>query len=110
MSLDTSQLTTDMINAIKGVLSDKWPKIKEYGETESKKLAESFAMIEKLKLKNEIDDEEARLQFKIQKNASRTVQLTNEGLGVLAAEEAINAAMKVVKDTVNSALGFTLIK
>jgi len=67
-------------------------------------------MIEKLKLKNEIDDEEARLQFKIQKNASRTVLLTIEGLGVLAAEEAINAAMKVVKDTVNSALGFTLIK
>lgn len=109
MSLDTNQLATDMINAMKGVLQDKWPKIKEYGEAESRKLAESFAMVEKLKLLNEIDEDEARLHFTIQKNASRTVLLTIEGLGVLAAEGAINAALNVVQDTVNTALGFTLI-
>ena len=110
MSLDTSQLAKDMMNAIQGVLSEKWPKIKDYGEAESKKLADAIAKVEKLKLQHKIDDEEARLQFNIQKNASRTVLLTIEGLGEIAAEEAINAAMNVVKDTVNTALGFTLIK
>ena len=109
MSLNTEQLVTDMVAAMKNVLDDKWPKIKVYGEAEAKKLAESFAMVEKLKLLNEIDEDEARLHFTIQKNASRTVLLTVEGLGVLAAEQAINAALNVVKDTVNTALGYPLI-
>ena len=109
MSLDTTQLAADMIGAMQGVLKEKWPKIKEYGEAEARKLAESFAMIERLKLLNEIDEDEARLHFTIQKNASRTVLLTIEGLGVLAAEQAINAALNVVKDAVNTALDFILI-
>ena len=109
MSLDTNQLASEMIGAMQAVLQDKWPKIKEYGEAESRKLAESFAMVEKLRLLNEIDEDEAVLHFTIQKNASRTVLLTIEGLGVLAAESAINAALDVVKDSVNTTLGFILI-
>ena len=66
-------------------------------------------MVEKLKLLGQIDEEEAELQFNIQKNASRTVLLTIEGLGILAVEQAINAALDVVSDTVNTALGFNLI-
>jgi hypothetical protein len=37
------------------------------------------------------------------------VLLTVEGLGLLAVEQAINAALRVVKDTVNTALGFVLV-
>jgi hypothetical protein len=37
------------------------------------------------------------------------VLLTLEGLGLLAVEAAINAALKVVSDTVNSAIGFALL-
>jgi len=109
MSLNAAKLATDMVGAMQGVLGNKWPEIKEYGEAESKKLAESFVMVQKLKLANNLDEEEARLHFNIQKNASRTVLLTIEGLGVLAADQAINAALDVVKDAVNTALGFTLV-
>jgi hypothetical protein len=35
--------------------------------------------------------------------------LTLEGLGVLAVEAAINAALSVVKETVNGALDFALL-
>ena len=47
--------------------------------------------------------------MEIQKNASRTVLLTIEGLGLLAVEAAINAALNVVKDAVNTGIGFTLL-
>ncbi len=109
MSLKTSQLTQDMLAAFQGVLVKKWPEIKEYAETEAKKMAQSFAMIEVLSVSGKINAEQAALHLEIQKNATRTVFLTLEGLGILAAEAAINAALNVVKESVNTALGFVLI-
>lgn len=109
MSINAEELAGNMLSAMQGVLSEKWPSIKEYGKSEAQKLAQSFVMIEALKASGQIDDEEAALHFSIQKNASRTVFLAIEGLGVLAVEQAINAALNVVKDTVNTAVGFTLI-
>lgn len=109
MSINAGELAGNMLNAMQGVLSEKWPEIKEYAESEAKKLAQSLVMIEALKVANKIDADEAALHLSIQKNASRMVLLTIKGLGVLAVEQALNAALDVVKDTVNTALGFTLI-
>jgi len=109
MSLNVSELATKMLDAAKGVLSEKWPEIQDYAETETKKLAESLVMIEKLKLAGRINEEQAKLHFDIQKNAARTVLLTVEGLGILAVEQALNAASAVVKDAVNTAVGFHLL-
>lgn len=109
MSLDTSQLTQEMLAAFQGVLAKKWPEIKEYAETEAKKLAQSLAMIELLSVSGKINAAQASLHLEIQKNATRMVFLTLEGLGMLAAEAAINAALNVVKESVNKALGFALI-
>ncbi len=109
MSIDERELASAMFEAFKGKLTEKWPEVKDYAEAESKKLAESLAMIEKLKLAGEINEEQAKLHLEIQKNATRTVLLTIEGLGIIAVEQAINAAMSVLKEAVNTALGFTLI-
>lgn len=109
MSLNASELATKMLDAAKGVLSEKWPEIQDYAEGETKKLAQSLVMIEKLKLAGKISEEQAKLHFDIQKNAARTVLLTIEGLGILTVERALNAASAVVKDAVNTALGFALL-
>jgi hypothetical protein len=109
MSLDVGDLASKMLEAFKGKLSNKWPDVKYYAETESKKLAENFVMIEKLKLTGEITEEQARLHHKIQRNASRSVLLIVEGLGLVAVEQAVNAAMEVLKETVNGALDFALL-
>ena len=45
----------------------------------------------------------------IQKNAIQMVLLAIEGIGILAVENAINAAISVVQDTVNKALGWTIL-
>ena len=109
MSLDVADLASKMFEAFKGKLSDKWPDVKDYAEAESKKLAENFVLIEKLKLTGKITEEQAKLHHEIQRNASRTVLLTVEGLGLIAVEVAVNAAMDVLKETVNGALDFTLL-
>lgn len=109
MSLDVAALAGNMVGAFRTQLVDKWPEIKTYGESEMKKLAQTLVMIEQLKLSGEITAEQARLHLQIQKNAIRAVMLAIEGLGLLALEAAINAALNVVKSTVNTALGFVLI-
>ncbi|MDP1895493.1 MAG: hypothetical protein Q8K87_15345 [Hydrogenophaga sp.] len=109
MTLSASQLGKDILTALKGSLKEKWPDIKEYGEAESKKLAQALVMVEALKISGKINEEQAALHLEIQKNASRTVLLTIEGLGILAVEAALNAALNVVRDAVNTALGFALL-
>jgi len=109
MALNASLLSKDILAALKGALTEKWPEIKEYGAAESKKLAQALVMIESLKAAGRINEEQAALHLEIQKNASRTVLLTIEGLGILAVEAALNAALNVVKDAVNSAIGFALL-
>lgn len=109
MSLNASQLSKEILGAFKGVLTKKWPDIREYGEAESKKLAQTLIMIEALMASGKINEEQASLHLEIQKNATRTVLLTLEGLGILAVEAAINAALGVVRGAVNTAIGFALL-
>jgi len=109
MSLDIAQLAKDMSAAFVGSLKGSVPDIESYADGEAQKFAHSLAMIEQLLLNGTIDQDEAALHLQIQKNASRTVFLTINGLGILAVEAAINAALAVVQSTVNTALGFALI-
>jgi hypothetical protein len=109
MSLNVSQLRRAMVNAAKDELGDKWPEIKVYAESEAKKIAETIKMIAKLTKDGDISISAARLHLNIQKNAARTVLLTVEGLGLLAVEAAVNAAVRAIRETVNTALGFALI-
>jgi hypothetical protein len=108
MAFDPSELAERMIKAFQTSLTENWPEVKAYAEAEAKKMAESLVMIEKLILTGQINEEQAKFHFQIQQNATRMVLLTIEGLGIIAVEQAINAALDVLKDTVNTSLDFTL--
>lgn len=109
MALELTKLVTDMLSAARGVFEEKWPDVKDYAEAEFKKIGECLLMIESLKLQGKITEEQARLHLEIQKNSARTVLLTLEGLHILLVEEAINAALKIIRDAVNTALGWRLV-
>jgi hypothetical protein len=109
MSLNASDLAAQMLTAFRGSFSKNWPEIKTYAQAESKKLAENFLMIEALVLSGEINATQAKLHHDIQRNATRSVLLAIEGLGLIAVEEAINAAMDVLKESINTALKFPLL-
>ena len=109
MAIDVAELAKTMLQASRGKLKKHWPSIKEYAAAEAHKTAETFAMIEKLRAAGQISPAEARLLLDMQRNAAKAVLLTVEGLGLLAAEGAINAAVKAVRTPVNRALGFELL-
>lgn len=109
MALDVEGLAKAMLGAAKGKLKKQWPVIKEYAAAEARKTAETLALIERLRLTGEISTKEAKLLLDMQRNSAKAVLLTVEGLGLLAAESAINAAVGAVRMTVNRAVGFALI-
>ncbi|EMP56423.1 hypothetical protein MSNKSG1_05733 [Marinobacter santoriniensis NKSG1] len=108
-NIDVHQILPGMIAAAKGVFDEKWPIIKDYAEAELEKLARTLAQIEALKLSGQISDAEASMLFEMQKNTARAVMLTLQGMSLLLVEGAINAALAAVKDTINTALGFTFL-
>lgn len=107
-NINVQAVSIKMINAAKGVFDQKWPTVQGFAEAEFDKLARTFEQIVKLKISNQISEGEASVLFQMQKNTARCVMLTLEGMSLLLVEGAINAALAVVKDTVNTATGFVL--
>lgn len=109
MGLKVSELVKQMLGAAKSELDDKWPDVRQYAQAEAKKLAGTIVMIEKLKVSGKIQKNQAKILLDMQKNTSRVILLTIEGLSLLAAEAAINAAIKSIRDSVNASIGWKLI-
>jgi hypothetical protein len=109
MALDIGALAQSILGAFRGVLDQKWPTIKDYASGEATKLAHTLAQIETLKATNQISEAEASVLLQMQKNSTRSVLLTVEGMGLLLVEQAINAALDAVRGAVNTALGFALL-
>lgn len=104
-----AELSTSMVQAAKGSLAKDWRKVRGFAEPELKKLATSLQDIVRMTATGEITELEARSLLEIHKNTTRTVLLTVEGLGLLAVENAINAALGAVREAVNGAAGLVLI-
>ncbi len=109
MSIDVADTAAKILEAFKGQLTKKWPEVKDYARTEANNLAETLVNIEKQKSTGEMTDEQAKLELQIQKNACRTVFLAIKGLETIAVEQAINAALGILKESINTALKFPLI-
>ncbi len=106
---DFTTLLPDMLEAARNSLTSHWKDAAPYAEKEMKAFTENIKLIGKLKLEGKISLEQAKLHIDIQKNSMRTVLLTIEGLGILAVEAAINAAIDVVRSAVNKAIGWTIL-
>jgi len=109
MSLDTSALVKDMLSAAKDNLGKFWKQAKPFAENETLNMANKLLLIEKLKLEGKISKEEALLHIEIQKSAFRTVLLSIKGLGLIAVEGTINAALGAIAKVVNKAVGWGLL-
>lgn len=108
-NIDYNKLLNDMLQEASKILTGYWDETKPYAEKEFKAFLENISLIEKLKLEGKISEERAKLHISMQKNAIRMVLLTIEGLGAIAVENALNAALGIVRDTINTAIGWTLL-
>lgn len=108
-AIDFDALLKSMIGAAKEKLVEHWTDAKPYAEKELKSFTENIKLIAALQLQGKITEEKAKLYLEIQKSSMRIVLLTIEGLGILAVEAAINAAIDVIRSTVNTALGWSVL-
>jgi hypothetical protein len=95
--------------AAKDSLGKDFKKVKAFLKAETTKLAITLKMITEGVINGEITEEEARIHLNMQKTATRSVLTAAEGMSILAAENAINSAMNIVKSAVNSKIGFPLL-
>lgn len=107
--LNWDQLVQDMLGAVKPVLQKHYQEAEPYAQAEFKKIGEAVTLVIKLKALGQITMDRAALHMKMQTNAAKTVLLAIEGIGLIAAEEAINAALAAVKNTVNTAIGWIIL-
>ncbi len=108
-TIDVAKLVKDMLAAAQSILKEKWPDARDYAESEFNKIGDSILFIERQRALGLMSEERAKSHLRIQKNATEIVLLAIEGLGILAVEAAINAALAIIRDTVNKALGFALL-
>ena len=105
MKLDVDALLKTMLNAAAGQLKKRGPLARDYAKNEFRKILDEAVHLGELKAAGKITEDEARFLMELQRNAARSVLLTIEGLGILAVEAAINAALAAVREAVNAAIG-----
>jgi len=109
MAPKASEILASMTTAARNSLAQDWPKAKDYAESELKRLAQSLADIAGLAASGKVNSQQARSLVQIHKNTTMMVLLTIEGLGIIAVENAINAALAAARDTVNTAAGLKIL-
>jgi hypothetical protein len=109
MALNVESLVGSIVQAVKPVLAKHWSEVEPYAKTEAQKMAHALANITQLVASKSIDEGQAKALLDMQKHASQAVLLTIEGIGLIAAQNAINAALGAVKGVVNGAIGFPLL-
>ena len=112
--MSNGEITADnlgdkIFDASKSEFGAKFGLVKKYLKTESEKLAITLRMIIEGRATGEVTEEEAKILLNMQKLAAKAVLTAAEGMSLLAVESAINAALAVVKDFVNSKVGFPLL-
>src|SRR5690349_1247897 len=109
MALNFDTLLNQMVDAAKESLGKHWKDIKDTAIISFKTLTLNLVEIEKMRADKTITEEKARLLVGMQKDAVKIALATEKGLSLLAAEAALNAAIDVVRDTVNKAIGFAVL-
>ncbi len=103
-TLDYNALAQDMLSAIKDVAVDNFDDIKELAEDELEDFAKRTAILSQKVLEGKINQEQAQAILRIRRNAVETVLLSIAGISVLTAQEALNAAISVLKQALSTAI------
>ena len=107
--IDTTSLVQNMLAAVKQVLQLHWNDVRPFAETEMQKLAATAVQIETGQADGTINKAQAEILLSMQANASQAVLTAVETVGMIAAQDAINAAIQVLTDAVNKAVGFAIL-
>ncbi len=107
MSLDAAALGEQMVGAGAAAFGTHWDTAKDFAEAEFKTLAVRLETIGQ-QVARGLDHDLAKILFESQKRTAVQIIAGTTALTVLAVEAAINAVLDVIRDTVNTTLGFAL--
>lgn len=107
--IDIKELASEMLSASKDVLKKEWKQVAPIAEIHIKTIIHNLEQIAELKLNKKITEEQAKLHLTIQKESFKTILLSFEGIGIITAEKAINAALNVIRTFVNRTIGWRLL-
>lgn len=107
--MTTEALSEEMAGAARSIFKEQWPFMEAFAVPEFNKLALTILQIRDLIASEQVGENEALVILEMQKNAARGVMMSREGSGLLKVEQAINSGLGMVKNSVNTALGFPLI-
>ena len=108
-NINIEELAKQMLEAAKNVFDEKWPEVKKFAESESKKFISNMAEIALWKANNEITEDEAKSLANLHKRSMKMVFTALEGISLAMAEKAINAAIDMIRKAVNTAIGWAIL-
>jgi len=109
MALDVDQIFTDMLAAGAASFGASWKKAETFATHEFEIIALRLVQIAKAAAALEFDQETARLLVAMQINNSASLIASMTTLILKAVQDAINAAIAVVRQAINNAAGFVLL-
>ncbi len=105
MSVNADEIYNKIINAAEGAFKDGWQAVKIYAPAEFKKMSVQLAEIAENVTLYEVDNTQgyspqtAKILFKMQRTACESVLVAVTHLTLIAVQKAINAILKVLKET-----------
>jgi roadblock/LC7 domain-containing protein len=106
MDIDTTQLTTDILAALRGEITSGWGKIRAFSEKQAKALATQAAFITRSRVAGALKDDDSLFKFftdqlkEMAANFARAVA----AMTIVTLEKAWNAIVGVVWGAVNDVL------
>ncbi len=106
--IDTDKVVKDMVQAASGALVKGGQQATDYASHEFEKFIADLDHIQDLLEKGKISAEDAQYYADLQKSSMKAVLLTIQGLGVIAVQNAVNAALAVLTAALGAALKLAL--
>lgn len=107
-TIDYKQVVADCLTAAKTELGKSWKSFKPYAKHEFLQFVENAEFLAKLTLDGTIDQEELKARLEIQRLALKNVLLTMKGIGLVAAQDTVNAVLKIVGKAVSKVMEVVL--
>ena len=107
--MNKEALQGEMLSAARSTFKEQWPFMEAFATPEFEKLAVTILEIQALTDSEQVGESEALVLLDMQKQTARGVMMSREGTGLLKVDQAINSGLGMVKNAVNTALGFPLI-
>ncbi|MGZ3932097.1 MAG: hypothetical protein ACXVPQ_08205 [Bacteroidia bacterium] len=106
--IDYKKIVADCMDAAKTELGKTWKNVEPYAEHEFEQFAENAAFLAGLKAAGKISDDELKARLDIQRMSLNNVLITIEGIGLIAAQNVVNAVIGIVFDAIKTALSVAL--